>query len=48
MTRFSLPCRALCLALALLMLTGCSGVLPAAKDSSATAAATEASAPTET
>ncbi|MDY4489232.1 MAG: C39 family peptidase [Candidatus Faecousia sp.] len=48
MSRFALTRRALCLALAVLMLTGCSGVLPAAKDSAATTAASEASAPTET
>ena len=47
MSRFVLLRRALCLALALLMLTGCSGVLPALKEAPTAAPETQ-TAPTET
>ncbi len=47
MSRFALLRRVLCLALALLMLTGCSGALPTVKEPPATAPETQP-APTET
>ena len=47
MSRFVLLRRALCLALALLMLTGCSGVLPTLKEAPTAAPETQ-TAPTET